>query len=70
MISIVYGVVAGGAMLGLLWMLLTAPAVFTIRSANGSHFKRRRNARDAWAMAYLAGVLTYVALLASGLIAY
>jgi hypothetical protein len=70
MIEFAYGVIAGGALLGFLWMVLTTPAVIAYRSGNGHQATLRRNARDAWALAYLAGVITYILLRSAGVIAY
>ena len=70
MISIVIGVVVGGAMLGIVWMLAAAPLVFARRSGNGQAHTLRQNTRDAWMVAYAAGVASYVLLLVSGLITY
>ncbi len=70
MLSFVVGALIGGAMLGIVWMLATTPAVFAYRSGNGSTHTARRNTRDAWMCAYVAGVVTYVGLLALGIITY
>jgi hypothetical protein len=69
MLSFVVGVVIGGALLGLIWMLATRPAMAAYRSGNGSSTVTH-DTRDAWILAYVLGALTYALLRISGIIAY
>ena len=70
MIEITYGLIAGGALLGFLWLAGVVPALCGYRAWADTGWTTRSTARYCWTTAFLLGVLTYGLLVLGGWIAY